>query len=285
MLKWIITIYLVIISSIFVFAEDIATPIKQDNPNKLKMVVTGSSSTTYKELQMTEEGYAKVYNMSGSSGGTTTSNIFGYDNNSWYPVQIATTTIGIENQEKVNGIVTHSALYGWHGDYWTKLSMKSTTGIGNWLSVGLNDNPANNGVGNYVYSLGWVKLKGDDSGYAYTKDTIISPAPVINMLPAHPYLGCKIVTFYDTVATTTATVISGIVGKKIYILGIDYYNKAATSGDVTFFDGSNVIYRAVITGSIGAGFLPLTYLELSSDNSFKVTTPAGCSINIYYKQL
>jgi len=105
----------------------------------------------------------------------------------------------------------------------------------------------------------------------------------IGLFPTHPYIGCSVAVFSDTAATTTATIIPYIAGKTIYVIGIDYYNRSTTGGNVTFSWDDVVCYPAAVSGTIGAGFLPLTYL-VSSSASFKVTTPGACGIIVYYKQ-
>ena len=91
-------------------------------------------------------------------------------------------------------------------------------------------------------------------------------------------------TLVDTGATTTATVISYVSGKTIYVLGISYFNRVATAGSVNFYWDTTVCYPAAVSGSIGAGFVVDTYLT-NSDYKLTVTTPAGCGIIVYYKQL
>lgn len=65
-------------------AADISTAVKQDDANKLQVLICGSSTTIPIPLQMTAEGYAKTYNTNeGASVGTTTSNSFVWDGTTW----------------------------------------------------------------------------------------------------------------------------------------------------------------------------------------------------------
>ena len=107
------------------------------------------------------------------------------------------------------------------------------------------------------------------------------PVPI---LPAHPYIGCLVATLVSSGATTTATIIPYVAGKTIYVLSISYFSRAATAGNINFYWDTTVCYPAAVSGSIGAGFITDTYLS-NSDYKLTVTTPAGCGIIVYYKQL
>ncbi|MFZ5988622.1 MAG: hypothetical protein ACOYWZ_16065, partial [Bacillota bacterium] len=162
----------------------------------------------------------------------------------------------------------------------------------------------------------WQKAKGDTSGYTYvigTGNVTVNALPnvtvatgsvnIINepdidiqkvkgttlpiaFLPTNSALGCSNVNMVDTVATTTATLITGVAGQSIYLIGIRYYSRAATAGNITFsWSGGATCYPSAVSGSIGAGFIDdQLYLVGPVSEGLRITTPAAFSTIIFYLQ-
>ncbi len=86
-------------------AQDIATAVKQDNPNNLRQSMWGSNTTGYKEIQATDEGYQKTYDMAAlpySGCG------YKYYESSAAVTNYALITVGVSLRIQVYGIEIHS---------------------------------------------------------------------------------------------------------------------------------------------------------------------------------
>lgn len=289
------------------FSQDIATPVEQDNAQRLKVLICGSSTTQIQELQATAEGYLKT-------------GIYGNNGINWHPIK--TDSGGVvemninndgENITKNNPLVTQiigSSSTGYKEGQMTDegyLKVYDYSGSGGGAGTTTSYE--------YVWDgTDWQRAKGDTSGYTYvigTGNVTVNSLPnvtvgtgsvnVINrvdvniqkvgdsqlpipVLPANPYIGCSVARLKDTVGTTTTTIIAGTPGQNLYIIGIYYFNRAATAGnfDFTWSGGTDALCGAV-SASVGAGFTGDTYLISPVGEGLRITTPAAFAITVFYR--
>ncbi|MEW6095767.1 MAG: hypothetical protein AB1567_04475, partial [bacterium] len=160
-----------------IYAEDVATPVKQSDPSKFKAIICGSSSTGYVEGKFDADGNFLVYDQAAAAVGTTTANCFVWDGANW---------------QKAKGDADGYTYVIGTGNVTVNTLPDVTVATG---SVNVANEP----------DIDIQKVKGISLPIAF--------------LPVNSALGCSNINMIDTVATTTATLIAGVAGQSIYLIG------------------------------------------------------------------
>lgn len=185
----------------------------------------------------------------------------------------------INDGQHIRGTVK-SQLHMWNEglQQWVEVEMRYTPGIGNWLQVGVGDNPASNVFGSCVSPDGtsWIYQAGDGDGRALVTDNSSkNPLAVTTSL------------FYECTATVTNLKITptlpagtNVWVSKIAVHSMDTVNKGAVK--FTFAsDGTSEFYGGYI-GTAPSGFGDDMYAS-GANAGVWVTTPGACKIIIHYK--